>query len=172
MKKHSITYILLVVTNLFWVSFYAQKTQIQPSKSTPKVEKTTTVVDTIKKGKEIALESNDEIVDTLIVEKGKFKLHKKNAHASYYANKFNGRRTASGKKFNNNAMTCAHKKLPFGTKLKVTNEVNGKSVYVEVTDRGPYVKGRELDLSRRAFMEIAHNKGSGSVNVTIEVLQK
>ena len=62
-----------------------------------KVEKITTPVDTIKKGKEIALESNDEIVDTLIVEKGKFKLHKKNAHASYYANKFNGRRTASGK---------------------------------------------------------------------------
>jgi rare lipoprotein A len=172
MKKHSITYLLLVVTNLFCISFYAQKTQVQPSKSTPKVEKTTTAVDTIKKGKEIALESNDEIIDTLIVEKGKFKLHKKNAHASYYANKFNGRRTASGKKFNNNAMTCAHKKLPFGTKLKVTNEVNGKSVYVEVTDRGPYVKGRELDLSRRAFMEIAHNKGSGAVNVTISILQK
>ena len=69
-------------------------------------------------------------------------------------------------------MTCAHKKLPFGTKLKVTNEVNGKSVYVEVTDRGPYVKGRELDLSRKSFYGIAHNKGSGSVNVTIEILQK
>ncbi len=172
MKKLPITYLFFVIINLYCFSIYAQKNIIQPSKSTTKVEKTTTLVDTIKKGKEIAIESSDEVTDTLIVEKGKFKLHKKNAHASYYANKFNGRRTASGKKFNNNALTCAHKKLPFGTKLKVTNEANGKSVYVEVTDRGPYVKGRELDLSRRAFMEIANNKGSGSMNVTIEVLQK
>lgn len=98
----------------------------------------------------------------------KLKLLKKEAHASYYHDKFNGRRTASGKKFDNNGYTAAHKKLPFGTKLKVTNEANGKSVIVEVTDRGPFSKAREIDLSRRAFMDIAANKNSGVVFVTIE----
>ena len=98
----------------------------------------------------------------------KLKLLKKNAHASYYAAKFNGNRTASGKKFDNNGYTAAHKKLPFGTKLKVTNEANGKSVVVEVTDRGPFSKAREIDLSKRAFMDITSNKNSGVVFVTIE----
>jgi rare lipoprotein A len=98
----------------------------------------------------------------------KLKLFKKKAHASYYHNKFNGRRTASGKKFDNNAYTAAHKKLPFGTIVKVTNEANGKSVIVEVTDRGPFSKAREIDLSRRAFMDITSNKNSGVVIVTIE----
>ena len=97
---------------------------------------------------------------------------KKNAHASYYHNKFNGRRTASGKTFDNNKYTAAHKKLPFGTKIKVTNEANGKSVIVEVIDRGPFVRSREIDLTKRAFMEIAQNKGSGQMMVTIEVLEK
>ena len=98
----------------------------------------------------------------------KLKFLKKNAHASYYATKFNGKRTASGRKFDNNGYTAAHKKLPFGTKLKVTNEANGKSVIVEVTDRGPFSKAREIDLSKRAFMDIASNKNSGVVFVTIE----
>lgn len=102
----------------------------------------------------------------------KFKPFKKNAHASYYADKFNGRRTASGKKFNNNKYTAAHRKLPFGTKVRVTNEANGKCVIVEITDRGPFAKGREIDLTRRAFMDIAHDKRSGYVNVTIEIIEK
>ena len=98
----------------------------------------------------------------------KFKLFKKNAHASYYHDKFNGRLTASGTKFNNNNYTAAHKKLPFGTKVRVTNESNGKSVIVEITDRGPFSKSREIDLSRRAFMEITSNKNLGVITVTIE----
>lgn len=102
----------------------------------------------------------------------KFKPFKKNAHASYYADKFNGRRTASGKKFNNNKYTAAHRKLPFGSKVRVTNETNGKCVIVEITDRGPFAKGREIDLTRRAFMDIAHNKKSGTLNVTIEIIEK
>ena len=56
----------------------------------------------------------------------KFKVYKKNAHASYYHNKFNGRKTASGKRFDNNKYTAAHRSLPFGTKLRITNEVNHK----------------------------------------------
>jgi rare lipoprotein A len=127
--------------------------------------------DTIKKSK--ALFSSQEVAsDTLFFEIGKFKLYKKEAHASYYADKFNGRKTSSGKRFDNNKYTAAHKKLPFGTKVKVTNEANGKSVIVEVIDRGPFVRSREIDLSKRAFMEIAKNKSAGIMLVTIEVLQK
>ncbi len=100
----------------------------------------------------------------------RFKPYKKSVHASYYADKFNGRRTASGKKFNNNKYYAAHRKLPFGTKLRVTNEQNGACVIVEVADRGPFTKGREIDLSKRAFRDIAHNTKTGGLNVTIEVV--
>lgn len=102
----------------------------------------------------------------------KYKPFKKNAHASYYHDRFNGKRTASGKKFNNNKYTAAHRKLPFGTKLRITNEKNGKCVIVEITDRGPFTKGREIDLTKKAFMDIAHNKGSGAVDVTIEIIER
>jgi rare lipoprotein A len=113
------------------------------------------------------------IIDSLIIEnKHNYKLYKKHAHASYYANKFNGKKTASGARFDNNKLTAAHKKLPFGTKLRITNERNGKSVIVTVTDRGPFVKGREIDLSRRAFMDVTSNKGGGVTMVKIEVQQK
>lgn len=98
------------------------------------------------------------------------KLYKEKAHASYYHDKFNGRKTASGKRFDNTKLTAAHKKLPFGTKLKITNILNKKSTIVEVTDRGPFVKGREIDLSKKAFMDIASNKKSGAINVKIEIL--
>ncbi|MCC9061607.1 septal ring lytic transglycosylase RlpA family protein [Flavobacterium piscisymbiosum] len=98
------------------------------------------------------------------------KLYKEKAHASYYHDKFTGRKTASGKRFDNNKLTAAHKKLPFGTKLKITNVLNKKSTIVEVTDRGPFVKGREIDLSKKAFMDIASNKNSGAMNVKIEIL--
>lgn len=121
---------------------------------------------------------NDKVVqpgvifnDSVIVVKGIFKFYKKDVQASYYANKFNGKRTASGKKFDNTKYTAAHRKLPFGTKLRVTNESNGKSVIVEVTDRGPFSRGREIDLSRKAFMEITSNKNSGSTKVKIEIAQ-
>jgi rare lipoprotein A len=106
--------------------------------------------------------------DTVIAVTGKFRLYKKAAHASYYANKFNGRKTASGKRFSNSKFTAAHRKFPFGTILRVTNETNGECVLVEVTDRGPFARGREIDLSKRAFMEIAHNKNSGALIVKIE----
>jgi rare lipoprotein A len=98
----------------------------------------------------------------------KLKPFKKNAHASYYHQKFHGKRTSSGVKFDNTKYTAAHRKFPFGTKLKITNEVNHKSVIVEVTDRGPFTKGREIDLTKKAFMEIVDNKNSGKVMVTIE----
>ncbi len=110
-------------------------------------------------------------LDSLDLSIAKLKMLKKGAHASYYHNKFNGRRTASGKKFDNSGYTAAHKKLPFGTKVKVTNEANGKFVIVEITDRGPFSKAREIDLTRKAFMDIASNKNSGTVIVSIEVIE-
>ena len=109
--------------------------------------------------------------DSVFTDNGlKLKLYKKTAHASYYADRFNGRKTADGSRFNNNKYTAAHKKLPFGTRVKVTNEANGKFVIVKITDRGPFVKTREIDLSKRAFMEITKSKGAGAMKVTIETI--
>ncbi|KLT69541.1 MULTISPECIES: septal ring lytic transglycosylase RlpA family protein [unclassified Flavobacterium] len=109
--------------------------------------------------------------DSVFTDKGlKLKPYKKNAHASYYADRFNGKKTANGSRFSNSAYTAAHKKLPFGTRIKVTNEANGKFVIVKVTDRGPFVRTRELDLSKRAFMEITKSKGAGAMKVTIETI--
>jgi len=110
-------------------------------------------------------------VDSVFTDKGlKLRPYKKNAHASYYADRFNGKRTANGSRFNNSSYTAAHKKLPFGTRVKVTNEANGKFVIVKITDRGPFVKTREIDLSKRAFMDITKSKGAGAMKVTIETI--
>lgn len=133
-------------------------------------QKATVQKDTVKKNKTFL--EQEEVIDSLFIETGNFKLYKKGAHASYYADKFHGKKTASGIRYDRKKLTAAHKKLPFGTKLKITNEANGESVIVEVTDRGPFVRSREIDLSKRAFMEIANNKSSGAMKVTIEVLQK
>ena len=92
--------------------------------------------------------------------------------ASYYHDKFHGRKTASGQIFNQHQMTCAHKTLPFGTKLSVINVYNNKEVIVTVTDRGPFVKSREIDLSKKAFMAIASSRAAGSMKVTIETIVK
>ncbi len=74
--------------------------------------------------------------------------------ASFYSLKATGALTANGERLHHDSLTCAHKTLPFGTMLKVTNPANGQSVVVRVTDRGPYVKGRIIDLSLRAAKEI------------------
>lgn len=102
----------------------------------------------------------------------KYRPYKRSVHASYYHDKFNGRRTASGKRFDNSKFTAAHKKLPFGTKLRVTNPANNKSVVVTVTDRGPFTRGREIDLTKKAFMEITHAKGRGFLNVNLEIVKE
>lgn len=131
--------------------------------------------DTLKKTTKVVEKEVEPVAvapDSVIVETGKFVVFKKNAHASYYHDKFNGKRTASGKRFDNKKLTAAHRKLPFGTKLRITNEANGKSVIVEVIDRGPFARGREIDLSKKAFMDIASNKSSGAVIVKIEELRK
>ncbi len=90
--------------------------------------------------------------------------------ASYYANKFNGRKTSSGEIFSNKKLTAAHRSLPFGTKVLVTNLKNGKSIIVRINDRGPFIKGRIIDLSLAAAeqLDMIH---SGVVQVEIKVLK-
>lgn len=74
--------------------------------------------------------------------------------ASYYASKFQGRRTASGETFDNRALTAAHRTLPFGSLVRVTNPGTGASVVVRINDRGPFTKGRMIDVSRAAAEEL------------------
>lgn len=94
--------------------------------------------------------------------------YRQKGKASYYAKKFQARPTASGEPFNNSAMTAAHKKLPFGTRVLVTNIRNGKNVAVTINDRGPFVRGRIIDLSRAAFAKIEKlNRGLADVEITV-----
>jgi rare lipoprotein A len=88
---------------------------------------------------------------------------------AHYGRKFNGRKTASGERFNAAAMTMAHKTLPFGTKVKVTNLANGKSVVVRVNDRGPTTPDRVGDLTTAAAKKIRMTK-AGVVNAKLEVV--
>lgn len=164
MKKR-ITLLFSILTILLLGSSFVAKS-LASGKQDPKKKSKDSVVKVKKEVREAA------IIDTIIEYKGKFKFYKKNAHASYYADRFHGRRTASGRRYDKNLLTAAHKSFPFGTKVKVTNEANGKSVIVEVTDRGPFVRGREIDLSRKAFYTIASSSGKGYINVSMEVLQK
>lgn len=92
--------------------------------------------------------------------------HRSNGLASYY---WQPQRVASGGWFNPNALTAAHKTLPFGTRVRVTNLHNGRSVVVRINDRGPYVRGRVIDLSRRAA-QVVGMTGSGVVPVSISRL--
>ena len=88
--------------------------------------------------------------------------------ASFYAQNFHGRKTASGERLHKDSLTCAHRYYPFGTLLKVYNPANGKSVMVRVTDRGPFVRGRIIDLSWRAAKEL----GIISQGVAVVTVQK
>nr|WP_320190252.1 septal ring lytic transglycosylase RlpA family protein [uncultured Desulfobacter sp.] len=91
--------------------------------------------------------------------------------ASFYADKFQSRKTASGEPFNQKAKTAAHRQLPFGTKVKVTNKKNKKSVIVTINDRGPFVEGRIIDLSKFAFSRIGNTR-DGILNVEIQIVDQ
>ncbi len=90
--------------------------------------------------------------------------------ASWYGPGFHGRLTANGETFNSNHLTAAHRTLPFGTKLRVTNLNNGRSVVVRVNDRGPFIKGRIIDLSAAAARRIKMID-SGVASVRVEVMK-
>ena len=132
--------------------------------------------DTVETKKEIMLDTLITKIDTLMVDTlksndiiGDISLANcKTGMASYYHDKFHGRKTASGKLYDKNEMTCAHKTLPFGTKLHVINVHNNKDVIVTVTDRGPFIKGRVLDLSRIAAKELGFiDKGLQKIHYKI-----
>lgn len=89
--------------------------------------------------------------------------------ASFYADKFEGVQTASGEKYRHNKLTAAHKTLPFGTVVKVTNVENQRSISVTINDRGPYVEGRIIDLSKKAAEELGFTL-QGITEVSLEVV--
>jgi rare lipoprotein A len=96
---------------------------------------------------------------------------KERGKASYYADKFQGRRTASGEIFDNNKLTAAHNTLEFNTMVRVTNVSNNKSVEVRINDRGPFVQGRIIDVSKSAAARI-DMIAQGVVDVEIEVIEE
>jgi rare lipoprotein A len=86
--------------------------------------------------------------------------------ASFYADKFEGRKTSSGEVFKQNRLTAAHRTLPFGTKVKVVNLANGRSVKVTITDRGPFAPGRIIDVSKKAARKLGMvDAGVASVEI-------
>jgi rare lipoprotein A len=88
--------------------------------------------------------------------------------ASFYASKFQGRLTANGERYNSQALTAAHQSLPFGTRVRVTSLTNGRTVVVRINDRGPFIKGRIIDLSRTAAQAL---RLRGLMQVEIEQLR-
>jgi rare lipoprotein A len=89
-------------------------------------------------------------------------------HASYYSHEFAGRRTANGEIFNPSAMTAAHRTVAFGSRVKVTHLANGREVIVRINDRGPWGRGRVIDLSYAAAKEIGmHRSGTAKVRLTL-----
>ena len=93
----------------------------------------------------------------------------KTSFASFYHDKFNGRKTASGEIFSNRKLTAAHRTLPFGTVIEVTNLRTGKSVEVRINDRGPFHSSRALDLSKAAFDSIG-NIAKGTMPIEYEIV--
>jgi rare lipoprotein A len=89
--------------------------------------------------------------------------------ASYYDSRFHGEQTASGERYDEKALTAAHRTLPFGTHVQVTNLSNGRSVVVTITDRGPFARGRVIDVSRRAARRLGFLR-DGTTRVRLEVV--
>ena len=90
--------------------------------------------------------------------------------ASYYGRRFHGRRTANGERFDMAAMTAAHRTLPFGSRVRVTNPRNGRSVVVRINDRGPFVRGRTIDVSRGAAEQLGM-VNAGHARVELELIE-
>ncbi len=95
--------------------------------------------------------------------------YRSEGQASYYSSRHHGRRTASGERFDMHALTAAHRSLPFGSKVRVTNVKNQRSVVVRINDRGPYARGRIIDVSRKAAERLGM-LGSGVTQVRLERL--
>lgn len=175
MKKAYVLALSFLFIGIFCMSFLFEKNEIQEGKTTASMEK------------ELAFNANEDSIKVVdksnLVQKELEKINEEltnleesvtvaheNCTASYYHDRFVGKKTASGTTFNNRELTAAHKTLPFGTKVRVTNLKNEESVIVTITDRGPFTRGKTIDLSKKAFMQIAHNRGAGHLNVKVEIL--
>jgi len=110
----------------------------------------------------VSVNEDENVVDASIIDY----IDRGNMIASWYGPRFHGRKTANGEIFNQMAFTAAHKKFKFGTLLRVTNPKNNKSVIVRINDRGPFIRGRQLDLSKAAAFELEILvKGSAKVKI-------
>ena len=133
-----------------------QDSVIEKFKLDELAEKTSSAIEEIKTAEKTETEEEDaDLYASTEKINYKGKVHQLKGDISHYGYGLHGSQTATGGRFDQWAMTTAHKTLPFGTVVKVTNKTNGKSVTVKVNDRGPYVKGRTFDLSRGAFIKIA-----------------
>lgn len=115
-------------------------------------------------------ENRDDIYDEEIKEELAKYSYFQTGTASFYGGKWHGRKTANGEIFDTYKLTAAHKTLPFGTRVRVTNLSNGKSVVVRINNRGPYSKGRIIDLSQAAFSKI-ENMSKGVTKVKLEIVK-
>lgn len=115
-------------------------------------------------------EDRDDVYDEEIKEELANYSYFQTGNASFYGGKWHGRKTANGEIFDTYKLTAAHKTLPFGTRVRVTNLSNGKSVVVRINNRGPYSKGRIIDLSQAAFSKI-ENMSKGVTKVKLEIVK-
>ena len=120
------------------------------------------------------LVETDTLKDKLIVKPvetlTKLEEISKTAHVSYYGGAFHGKRTASGKPFNKNELTAAHRSLPFGTKVEFTNPKTKEKVIVTINDRGPFIKGRTFDLSEGAFKKVMRGTAAGKATLNYVIV--
>lgn len=157
---------LIFALVIFTLSSFEEAGKLK-EKSRPVAMQLAQVIDTVAMLDLPVVDETDSIV-IAEVEEDSYEVVSDETKASYYHDKFSGKKTASGAIFDNTKYTAAHKSLPFGTKIKVTNLKNKRSVVLTVTDRGPFVKGRTVDVSKRAFMDLTDNIGRGVLDVKIE----
>lgn len=142
-------------------------TEEQDKKEVSDEEVIVITADVSQMAREIKSKSNREDEEK---EDSDVKKEYKSVVASFYGQYFQGKTTANGETFDMNELTAAHKTLPLGTVAKITNLENNKSVIVRINDRGPYIEGREIDLSQSSFAKIG-KLGKGLLKVNIEVLE-
>ncbi|MCA4792832.1 septal ring lytic transglycosylase RlpA family protein [Myroides odoratimimus] len=150
---------LLAISFVIFLSSFGGTTRIIKENNV-KTSLTKVTPDSLELDNDSIVMGEEETEDFIVVDD--------DTQASYYHDKFTGRKTASGEVFDNQKYTAAHKTLPFGTKVKVTNLKNKRFVILTITDRGPFVKGRSIDISKKAFGELTDNVGRGVLDVKIE----
>jgi rare lipoprotein A len=142
----------------------ADTTMVNPATAPPEETIDSLILERVRKGK---VSRGTTLSDTLTAKR--LMVEPEEGIASYYAEKFHGRSTSSGERFNMHDKTCAHRWLPFGTMLRVTNLKNDKRVVVRVNDRGPWKHGRLLDVSKAAAIDLDMIR-DGTARVRIEVV--